>query len=144
MALNVLATGIEFTPQGGSSVNLLDDYEEGTWTPGIVSGTMTKTQQSAFYTKIGRSATVSSYWEGGNNGDSTGLTISGLPFTSLAGSGFWTGVFNYAVGNTNVGDATLRISGGVTTIYVSKNPQVQVTQAEVDQNHFIFSITYFT
>ena len=29
MALNVLATGIEFTPQGGSSVNLLDDYEEG-------------------------------------------------------------------------------------------------------------------
>ena len=53
MALNVLATGIEFTPQGGSSVNLLDDYEEGTWSPTTTAVTNIL-GISAGYIKVGR------------------------------------------------------------------------------------------
>ena len=100
MALNVLATGIEFTPQGGSSVNLLDDYEEGTWTPGItfgtnfVSGAFLSTYGT--YTKVGRFATADSISTMSAAGSSTGTAaLSGLPFTSATGQLRISGIFTY-------------------------------------------------
>ena len=66
---------------GTGSANALDDYEEGTWTPGSSTGTVT--QNYAFYTKIGRLVTVRCFV--GNFSDrstSIGIGITGLPFTS--------------------------------------------------------------
>ena len=90
MSLNVLSTGIEFTPQGGSSVNLLDDYEEGTFTATVrdaSSGGNTGGTYSGYYTKTGRLVTISF---GFFNIDTVGLTsgndlyFTGLPFSSAA------------------------------------------------------------
>ena len=52
--------GIAFSPQAAANVNLLDDYEEGTWTPtiGNTGFTYTYGTQEGTYTKIGRLVTL--------------------------------------------------------------------------------------
>ena len=60
------------------------DYEEGVWTLGVLGGTLTIKSGAMYrqrYIKIGSLVHVQTYLEWNNNGDSTGLTITGLPFT---------------------------------------------------------------
>jgi hypothetical protein len=74
---------------GTGSANLLDDYEEGTWTAtvGCTGNATTTTTVTGFYTKIGRQVTVS--FRQLNDIDTTGLSgffsIS-LPFACMAGA----------------------------------------------------------
>jgi hypothetical protein len=84
--------GVNFsaTPGTGTS-ELLNDYEEGTWTPFLASsGTIdvTYSAQTGKYTKIGRCVLVSGYLTVGVVTTNTGLylRIEGLPFSSLSGS----------------------------------------------------------
>ena len=79
--------GIDFsaTPGTGTS-ELLADYEEGTWTPVVTSqtGAITSyTVQTASYTKVGRSVTVTCEFTITNNGTgATFVNVAGLPFTT--------------------------------------------------------------
>jgi hypothetical protein len=82
------ASGIEFpaTQVASASANNLDDYEEGTWTPGIAfdnaSVGLTYDLNPGTYTKIGRQVTVNGILRLSNKGTSTGgASITGLPFT---------------------------------------------------------------
>jgi hypothetical protein len=81
--------GIDFsaTPGTGTS-ELLDDYEEGTWTPQYTfatSGTATMVTSSGTYTKIGQMVTVNFIAVTSAVSSPTGAaTITGLPFTSAA------------------------------------------------------------
>ncbi len=87
------ATGIDFSPYGASNVNLLDDYEEGTWTPkfatsGATSGlTCTYSAQSGSYTKIGNLVYVK--WDIICSDTPSGTAgyplVVGLPFTPMTG-----------------------------------------------------------
>jgi len=63
-----------------ADANTLDDYEEGTWTPVVSSGTATIKDVSGTYTKIGNRV-IASF---GFSGNATGTIniIGGLPFTS--------------------------------------------------------------
>jgi hypothetical protein len=88
--------GIDFSitshPAGMTS-ELLDDYEEGTWTPTLVCGTSgTITLNSGFagtYTKIGRQVTVCVTVYADSVASPVGsLTMNGLPFTSSLGNSF--------------------------------------------------------
>ena len=71
-----------------AAANALDDYEEGTWTPGFAGstgGTGTLTSYGAWYTKVGRLVYVSCYIVCTGLGDMSGdVRISGLPFTVLS------------------------------------------------------------
>jgi hypothetical protein len=82
------AKGINFTantPAAGMTSQLLNWYEEGTWTPSIsaYSGTITSTSSiSGTYTRVGRQVTVIAQFTIVNNGTgSVLLVVSGLPFT---------------------------------------------------------------
>ena len=83
-------TGITFpaTQNPSSNANTLDDYEEGTWTPGIAfGGGTTGITYSAgnigAYTKIGRSVLLVANCLLTNKGSSTGAaTLTGLPFAA--------------------------------------------------------------
>ena len=80
--------GIDFslTPGTGTS-ELLDDYEEGTWTPVVASGTGTITSYTASgtYTKIGNSVRLNFNINLTNAGSGGAfLGISGLPFAAAA------------------------------------------------------------
>ena len=81
--------GIDFSAtsngSGTSSVSeLLDDYEEGTWTPAISSGTATFSE--ARYTKIGRLVRFSYQVQGMDDITSNNhILVTGLPFPVQAG-----------------------------------------------------------
>jgi len=87
--------GIYLGVNSATASNLLDDYEEGTWTPVYtgtgVAGSYTYSAQVGTYTKIGRLVTVTCEL---NNittvsGASGSLKINGLPFTSSSTSNGW-------------------------------------------------------
>jgi len=86
------AKGINFTANtgaAGKTSQLLNWYEEGTFTPAVIgsttAGTATYTRQAGRYTRIGRLVTfqIDLAW---NSGTGVGnLQFSGLPFTSATG-----------------------------------------------------------
>lgn len=91
--------GVDFsaTPGTGTS-ELLNDYEEGTWTPVISGTTVAGTYQinagvtRTTYTKVGRLVCASAYivLAGAITGGGTGLlSITGLPFAKGAEIAAW-------------------------------------------------------
>lgn len=82
-------SGIDFSASAGSgaSSSILDDYEEGTFTPTATpgSGSYTTTELNGRYTKVGRLVAFQIYFKITTVGTgSGGVTISGLPFTSIS------------------------------------------------------------
>ena len=79
-------TGIDFSASagGGASSSLLDDYEEGTYTATLtpsVSGSITLSDNTLSYTKIGRIVTVTGFIEVSGVSSPTGTYVAlNLPF----------------------------------------------------------------
>ncbi len=80
--------GIDFSATGNGSgtmtSELLDDYEEGTWTPGTKQGTISNASVGA-YIKVGKLCTITAYCTGFSNttsGDT--VEVTGLPFAAQA------------------------------------------------------------
>jgi hypothetical protein len=90
-------SGITFpaTQDASTNANTLDDYEEGTFTPVLTdsSGNLaTVTTQEGYYTKIGRTVTISIQIDYTSLGSITGnLRIQGLPFSCINNTGgyYW-------------------------------------------------------
>ena len=93
-------SGINFSADGnatGMTSELLDDYEEGTWTPVLSDGTndATTSLASGSYTKIGDLVTVRGRLTVSAKGSiSGGLRITGLPFTNLPNNAASMAAFN--------------------------------------------------
>ena len=97
----VMATagkGIDFSAtadgSGTDSSSLLDDYEEGTWTPVLKSGSDTITYDSGSYTrftytKIGNMVTVWMTLDNRTTSGTTGgaFTVEGLPYAPVDSTG---------------------------------------------------------
>jgi len=89
--------GIDFSAQtgtsatgaatGGTGSEILDHYEEGTWTPTV--GTTSGTNVSGEYTKIGRMVYIKCFvaWGSHSNTGTDNVVIGGLPFTP-SGAGY--------------------------------------------------------
>jgi len=78
------AKGINFTantPAAGMTSELLNWYEEGTWTPSYASWTISPTTAFAKYTRVGRLVTLNFTAENGVSVAGVS-SIGGLPFTS--------------------------------------------------------------
>jgi hypothetical protein len=112
--------GIDFSATANSSgtmtSELLDDYEEGTWTPTVTSegGTIgTTTVISANYTKIGRLVNVNFDVRVDSIGSGTGGLKVSLPFSS-------SGEQNSGVGReiVNTGSMCQVTKNTATTVYV--------------------------
>ena len=79
--------GIYLGVTSATSANLLADYEEGTWTPGITWSTggatsVAYTTQLGLYVKIGKIVHASFHIVTSNNGSGSGsASMTGLPFT---------------------------------------------------------------
>lgn len=80
---------------GTASANLLDDYEEGTWTPTSVSGFTLGTVYNANYIKIGNLVYVAARIQVTCGAGSGTIQIGGLPFAPTYSNGIT------AQGNTN-------------------------------------------
>lgn len=80
--------GIDFSATSGTGTSeLLDDYEEGTWTPALTNGPTTAATPIGRYRKIGTQ--VFAYFmfnfSGNNDGTAAHAHITNLPFTTASG-----------------------------------------------------------
>jgi hypothetical protein len=82
--------GIDFAADpnpGGMTSEVLDDYEEGTWTPIDSSGAgLTLTVANATYTKVGRLVTANFAIVYPTTASASTCRVGGLPFTSRSGA----------------------------------------------------------
>lgn len=126
--------GINFsanTPAAGMTSQLLDDYEEGTWTPNQGPGlsVVGAFSSAGKYTKIGRAVTVTGSVVGATSVavGSGGLIVTNLPFTV-------SGNAQGAAGTGNVNQGTV--------VYAS-NVQLYAMTAITAAASIDFTVTYF-
>ena len=147
-------TGIAFpaTQSASSDANTLDDYEEGTFTANVVcdSGSVTQTNNTGAYTKIGRLVTVTCYIQMTSVSSPTGKMRITLPFSSASGVQFESSAcfaFNNIVsgnivdfaGVVNNNSSNFDIFTGATTALTSTSAnQMQANTS------FRFSASYMT
>lgn len=88
VSLSVTGGQITFpaVQSASASANVLDDYEEGTWTPSV-GGTATYTVQQGDYVKIGRKVWFSCHLTINAIGSGSTTIIAGLPFAISMASG---------------------------------------------------------
>lgn len=93
------AKGVNFTANtgaAGKTSQLLNWYEEGTWTPTVAgstsAGTATYTFQLGRYTRIGRLVTIDSLIVYSGHTGTGNLTITGIPFSAASSNGSVMGV----------------------------------------------------
>lgn len=144
------------TQVASSGANTLDDYEEGTFTPGLAFGgasvdmTYNSSYRNGSYTKIGRLVTVTGVIVLTAKGSSVGdATITGLPFAVASGSSYY-GVpslmFNRV---TFANQSEGRFSPGATTIDLYEITEAGVVSALTnadfaDNSEVYFTATYFS
>mgnify|MGYP000315343423 CR=1 FL=1 len=165
LVIGTAGKGIDFHNFGSGATigsNLLDDYEEGVWTPAIKHGstaaTMTDLGASGSYTKVGRMVTLMGNAKvAGVNGNGA-VTMTGFPFTvadTVAVTGVeasgtisyyasWGAVVNSLVITASAGNTTGEMYGNHNTSGMNSTAEA-ITQVELNANaEFRFSITYFS
>ena len=124
IVMGTAGNGIYLGVTSATSSNLLDDYEEGTWTPTWSSGftSISYGLQRASYTKVGNVVSVQADIKFTGTSAGAALYLSGLPFTSgSTGNGFaaGSGTISYTTISTYANNAnpTLYVQQGNTYIY---------------------------
>ena len=128
--VRINAEGIAFNGDSAAA-NSLDDYEEGTWTPALSSGSISVS--SANYVKIGRFIHLNCYFTFSglaNNGNV--FQITGLPYNSNSGNHYGGGVISYSH-SANTADLQPLVNTGNNYIYFHETDGVSsvVTQANM-------------
>jgi hypothetical protein len=159
LVIGTSGKGIDFSADGqaaGMTSELLDDYEEGTWTPVIrgasTAGTYEQQTTFASYTKTGRLVAVQAYIKLGAaiTGGGTGLfQITGLPFAKGANTAWGAGTivtnnFDYGGVSLAVTFATSNASSGLLILGASDDASwtfSQISGASAN-DEFIFTLTY--
>ena len=144
LIIGTAGKGIDFSADpstAGMTSELLDDYEEGTWTPTLVNGTgITYTSQAGKYVKVG-SFIYCTYniVVAASSADASTVEIGGIPFTSTSGEGVGGNIdtanssfFNFAVlgalsiSNTSASSARIYTAIGGTASYTNCNASGEV------------------
>jgi len=110
------STGIYLGVSSATASNLLDDYEEGTWTPTFMdnagsTGTTDTSSSVGRYTKIGNTVFISVYWKVDSITSHPGglyAGIGGFPFTCSDATGMCGTAPHYS--NVNVPDGHLTVT----------------------------------
>tara|TARA_R110000737_G_scaffold246997_1_gene257191 strand:- start:141 stop:572 length:432 start_codon:yes stop_codon:yes gene_type:complete len=136
---------------------LLDDYEEGTWTPALAgtttAGNTTYTTQTGEYTRIGRLVTAVGKIIVNSQGTLDGnVSIINLPFTSSANATANYGYVTFSMASSLLITATESLNGFVSTnstvaylhIWNASGGTDYLDDAELtDGADLNFGITYF-
>ena len=142
-----LSGGVVFGTGGPSPItsNTLDDYEEGTWTPTVIGGTLTlSTLWSRKYTKIGNLVTIQCFIALNDDGSGgVNAVIGGLPFTVL-GNAYGTGVLSHSTGLDTTSTMYVRAEAAYNKLLVYKGSATQVRQDQIDGGWIIFTVSYHT
>jgi hypothetical protein len=155
LVIGTSGKGIDFAATadaGGMTSEVLDDYEEGTWTPTILFGGAASGvgygAQTGYYTKIGNVVTISGLLGLSAKGSSTGgATVGGLPFTVNNNSGAYAGSAGY-VNKVTFADVPLHITLiNTATIGLEEvtnaGARTEITNSNfADDSEIFFNLTY--
>ena len=148
--LRILTTGkgIDFSTTsdaGGMSSEILDDYEEGSWTPTAHGYTGSNTSGNCFYTKIGRLvvATFRITWPSLTN--STSAEIRGLPFQCISQTVYtFGGGFSETNDNDNLSMIVKSGSSNMLILRCTSSGVDTQSISEVSGKDFRGTVSYFT
>ena len=137
--------GIDFSAtadgSGSGQYELLDDYEEGNWTPTVENGSGAFYVYSAKYTKIGRQVGIQFYMQLNNGaGNGNGVSIGGLPFAVRSNG--WT-CAKVSTGYNNSG-VHCRAKAGTSAIDIKGPADQSVTFSNINGTWILSSFVYFT
>ena len=144
--------GIDFSATssvGTMTSELLDDYEEGTWTPSL-GGNTAYTAQNGQYTKIGRCISIQGYLSINTIGTGSTTSITGLPIAANQPQppsviiSKWTNLSQdiYDLAGVIPGSGGTQINAtGITAATASNTENLAVFQ---NSTVMFFSCTYFT
>jgi hypothetical protein len=112
VVMSTSGKGIDFSAvtggTGTATGNVLNDYEEGTWTGSLLGVTTNPTvpvTATGSYTKVGRIVRISIQFSNVSTVGASGqLTVSGIPFTNSSIA---------AIGNAFIGNSIVTITGPV-------------------------------
>ena len=154
LVIGTSGKGIDFSADGqaaGMTSELLNDYEEGTWTgtiTGSVSNPTTPATATGRYTKIGRTVQFQINFGNVNTTGASGhVKVTGLPFTSRGTrTAHTTALFLF---DMNTGTSVFALLGEddtVLNLYASKDDTdwVQVLHSPGVSRYLIVSGTYTT
>ncbi len=142
--------GINFHPQGGSDVNLLDDYEEGSWTAGVNDYSATYANQQGYYRKVGSLVFATCILAGSGSPGSGNLIVTSLPFSSQNTTAYrsvasffaWTG---FVTGGLQIVGSMSENSNQVTILGINNNGNATtINRSGLNSSgwEFQMSITY--
>jgi hypothetical protein len=138
------AKGVNFTantPAAGMTSQLLNWYEEGTWTPVDASGAgLSISVTQALYVRIGRTVTINVFITYPATADATAASLGGLPF-AVAGNNYPPITIStnsgVAIGAlANAGTQTISIVSGV-------NASTNIINSVLSGKYVVMSGTYF-
>jgi hypothetical protein len=154
LIIGTAGKGIDFSADpsaAGMTSELLDDYEEGTFTMTSDSGQVVLTANTCLYTKIGRQVTCTGSLSVASIGVPAGnLGFEGLPFASANATGADVAVLTYSYGwkATMTTTAMGAMSSNGVAWYMQKTNalgSVAVLSGDVQAGTVIwFCITYMT
>lgn len=145
LIIGTAGKGIDFSADPsapGMTSELLDDYEEGTWTPVDASGAgLSFTTPEGYYVKIGRQVTAWGYLVYPSTANGSNSVIGGFPFTAAnfgsTGSG---GMIGYSNESTFV--RIYAPTNGTTAVpYTSIGGRI--TNATFSTDSLYICVTYF-
>jgi hypothetical protein len=142
LVIGTSGKGIDFSATAGSGTSeLLNDYEEGTWTPSDNSGAgLTFTGVTATYTKIGRLVSAQLYLTYPSTADTNQAKITGLPYTSASGLGWSAGsVFTDAAS----GKYAVVSQSSTNLSFFNTADNSAALNALFSSRYVIFNFTYF-
>jgi len=156
LVVGTAGKGIDFsanTHAAGMTSELLNDYEEGTWTPtaifSVSNGNLAYASQVGRYTKVGRIVSLQGYLQFGETTASGNFSIGGLPFAASTASGNYVGGVLYADDLTGV-SGQIQVLFGVDVTpntmwvyYSGTGTRTRLTEANTGSNtNFAFAISY--
>jgi len=130
--------GIDFSATTGTGTSeLLNDYEEGTWTPADNSGVgLVFTVAYATYTKIGRQVSYVANITYPVNASAIAASITGFPFSAT------NAIFGNVNYTTEPAASLMYFAGGANSLFLLV-PGVNTTNAQMSGEALLFSGTYF-
>jgi len=139
----LMTKGVDFgvtSNTSGMESEVLDDYEEGSWTP-TLSNSQSITVHQANYLKVGGLVHISVYVTIGSNSNSNGLFFSNLPFAE-GNNGYPLGAaYTQTTGATHIFN---QVNKNSTNVEVLQTAGSSLSQSSFSGAYVLFSNSYTT
>ena len=139
LLFNASGKGVYLGVTSATASNLLNDYEEGTWTPTFLN--FSGTTQRADYTKIGELVHIQMYVSGISSGTGSNAKVQNLPFV-CKNNGWATTILQGAYSTSVV---IARVQANASDIQFLGTNDNSLPGSDIDNSSFfVLQVTYKT